>query len=88
MKFSREYYTSAMVAEITGVTSHVLRYWEQHHHFIKPRRVRDGSQRLYRPVDIALLQKVKRLADFGVTHKGINKLYQSYGTKEFLKLEL
>lgn len=48
------------VAEILGVASHVLRYWEQEFSSVRPRKSR-GGQRIYRKSDIAALLRIKHL---------------------------
>lgn len=47
-------------AEIVGVESHVLRFWESEFPQIKPNRV-GSRQRLYRQQDIETFQRIKYL---------------------------
>lgn len=54
------YFKIGEVAEILGVETHVLRYWESEFPQIKPSRA-GSKQRLYRRQDIELLLEIKRL---------------------------
>jgi DNA-binding transcriptional MerR regulator len=54
------YYKIGEVCEIVGVEAYVLRYWETEFSSLRPRKSR-GRQRLYRPADIELLLRIKRL---------------------------
>lgn len=53
------YFRIGEVANIVGVDSHVLRYWEKEMD-MKPHRSNSG-QRLYRKVDIVYFLKIKQL---------------------------
>ena len=53
------YFRIGEVADIVGVDSHVLRYWEKEMG-MKPHRSNSG-QRLYRKVDIVHFLKIKHL---------------------------
>lgn len=53
------YFRIGEVADIVGVDSHVLRYWEKEMD-MKPHRSNSG-QRLYRKVDIVYFVKIKHL---------------------------
>ena len=53
------YFRIGEVADIVGVDSHVLRYWEKEMG-MKPHRSNSG-QRLYRKVDIVYFVKIKHL---------------------------
>lgn len=62
-------------AEI-GVEPHVLRFWETKFTRLKP-LTRAGGRRYYRPADIELLHRIKRLLhDDGLTIRGAQKLLQ------------
>jgi len=50
------------VSRITGVNTHVLRYWETQGKLLKPSR-RGSRHRLYRPADIQLIFEIKRLRE-------------------------
>ena len=54
------YYKIGEVSRITGVKSHVLRYWESEFKEIKPLKSR-SLQRLYQKKDIELIFKIKQL---------------------------
>lgn len=55
----KAFYTIGEVSRITGVPTHVLRYWEEGK-LLKPGR-RRSRHRLYRPADIQLVFEIKRL---------------------------
>jgi len=54
------YFKIGEAAEIVGVETHVLRYWESEFPQIQPTRA-GSKQRLYRRQDIDLLLEIKRL---------------------------
>lgn len=54
------YYRIGEVSEITGLESHVLRFWETEFKGIRPKRTPSG-QRLYRKKDVALLLTIRDL---------------------------
>ena len=58
----KAFYTIGEVSRITGVNTHVLRYWEVQGKLLKPSR-RGSRHRLYRPADIQLIFEIKRLRD-------------------------
>jgi len=58
----KAFYTIGEVSRITGVNTHVLRYWETQGKLLKPSR-RGSRHRLYRPADIQLIFEIKRLRD-------------------------
>jgi DNA-binding transcriptional MerR regulator len=58
----KAYYTIGEVSRITGVKTHVLRYWESQGKLLKPSR-RRSRHRLYRPADIQLIFEIKRLRE-------------------------
>ena len=69
------YFRIGEVAEIVGVDSHVLRYWEKEMQ-MQPHRSNSG-QRLYRKIDIGQFLKIKRLIhDEGYTLSGAHKALQ------------
>ena len=59
----KQFYTIGEVSRITGVKTHVLRYWESQGKLLKPSRRSSRQHRLYRPVDIQLIFEIKRLRD-------------------------
>jgi DNA-binding transcriptional MerR regulator len=58
----KAFYTIGEVSRITGVKTHVLRYWESQGKLLKPTR-RRSRHRLYRPADIQLILEIKRLRE-------------------------
>ena len=58
----KAFYTIGEVSRITGVKTHVLRYWEVQGKLLKPSR-RGSRHRLYRPADIQLIFEIKRLRE-------------------------
>jgi DNA-binding transcriptional MerR regulator len=58
----KAYYTIGEVSRITGVKTHVLRYWESQGKLLKPSR-RRSRHRLYCPADIQLIFEIKRLRE-------------------------
>lgn len=70
-------------AEI-GVEPHVLRFWETKFARLKP-LTRAGGRRYYRPADLELLRKIKRLLhDDGMTIRGAQKLMQGRASPDLL----
>ncbi len=68
------YFKIGEVAKITGVASHVLRYWESEFTTITPKRTNSG-QRLYRQEEIKQLLELKELLhEKGYTISGAKKL--------------
>jgi DNA-binding transcriptional MerR regulator len=67
------YYKIGEVCGIVGVEAHVLRFWETEFPILSPPKNRSG-QRIYRPKDIELLLKIKRLLyEDGFTIAGARK---------------
>jgi DNA-binding transcriptional MerR regulator len=58
----KAFYTIGEVSRITGVNTHVLRYWENQGKLLKPSR-RRSRHRVYRPADIQLIFEIKRLRE-------------------------
>jgi DNA-binding transcriptional MerR regulator len=54
------YFRIGEVAEIIGVPSYVLRFWETEFPYIRPKRT-DSGQRLYRRNDVELILTIKHL---------------------------
>ena len=54
------YYRIGEVAEIVGVETHVLRYWETEFRSIRPQKSRSG-QRVYSRKDVEKLVRVREL---------------------------
>jgi DNA-binding transcriptional MerR regulator len=67
------YYKIGEVCKIVGVPAHVLRYWETEFPTLVPPKSR-GGQRTYRPVDIELLLRIRKLLyEEGFTIAGARK---------------
>ena len=58
----KAFYSIGEVSRITGVNTHVLRYWETQGKLLKPSR-RGSRHRLHRPADIQLIFEIKRLRE-------------------------
>jgi DNA-binding transcriptional MerR regulator len=73
------YYRIGEVAEIVGVETHVLRYWETEFRSIKPQKSRSG-QRVYSRKDVEKLIRVRDLLyTQGFTIAGARKKLQQLG---------
>ena len=67
------YYKIREACEIVGVEAHVLRFWEAEFPALSPPKSKSG-QRTYRPKDIDLLLRIKRLLyEEGFTIAGARK---------------
>jgi len=67
------YYKIGEVAKITGIKTHVLRYWETEFKAIRPNKSR-SNQRLYRKQDVDLILHLKDLLyNQGFTIAGARK---------------
>ncbi len=54
--------TIGEVSAALGIRTHVLRYWEEQFAQLKPLK-RAGGRRLYRPEDVALIERIDRLVN-------------------------
>lgn len=54
------YYSISETAELSGVPSHTLRYWENEFPVLCPRKGRAGN-RLYQQQDIEVIRRIKAL---------------------------
>ena len=67
------YYKIREVCDIVGVEAHVLRFWETEFPNLSPPKSKSG-QRTYRPRDIELLLRIRKLLyDDGYTIAGARK---------------
>ena len=67
------YYKIREVCEIVGVEAHVLRFWEAEFPALSPPKSKSG-QRTYRPKDIELLLRIRKLLyEDGFTIAGARK---------------
>lgn len=72
-KASTAFRTISEVAEELGVAQHVLRFWETKFPAVRPLK-RGGGRRYYRPEDVELLRRIRRLLyEEGYTIKGAQK---------------
>lgn len=74
-KAPEAFLTIGEMADRLGVKTHILRYWEEQFPMLKPLK-RAGGRRLYRPSDVALLDRIQNL----LTHQG----YTIRGARSFL----
>ena len=70
------YFKIGEVAELLGLPTHVLRFWESEFKRIKPKRTATG-QRMYRRKDVELILEIKHLL--------YEKKYTIPGAKNCLK---
>tara|TARA_R110002096_G_scaffold140607_13_gene295156 strand:+ start:61 stop:552 length:492 start_codon:yes stop_codon:yes gene_type:complete len=71
--------TIGEAAAEVGVAAHVLRFWEGKFPALCPLK-RGGNRRYYRPRDIELLHRIKRLLhEQGYTVKGAQKVLRAQG---------
>ncbi len=67
------YYRIGEVEAITAVPAYVLRYWESEFKLLRPKK-NPAGQRLYRPRDLELVQRIKVLLyDERLTLEGAKK---------------
>src|SRR6266581_7950013 len=67
------YYRIGEVESITGIPAYVLRYWESEFKLLRPKK-NPAGQRLYRPRDLELVQRIKVLLyDERLTLEGAKK---------------
>ena len=73
-KSAAAFKTISEVSSETGVPQHVLRFWEAKFSQLRPLK-RGGGRRYYRPEDVALLVRIRRLLhEEGYTIKGVQKV--------------
>ena len=74
--------TISEVSELLDVPPHVLRFWEGKFVSLRPLK-RSGGRRYYRPNDIALLRRIRKLLYVdGFTIKGAQKLIRSKASSD------
>ena len=83
----KEYFRIGEVAELAGVPSYVLRFWESEFSSIHPKTT-DSGQRLYRKSDVELILTIKHLLhEKRFTIEGAKQhLHQNHlnGSSEFI----
>lgn len=70
------YYSIGEVSEITGIESHVLRYWETIFEDLTPRKNKSGN-RTYKEEDLTFILRLKDLIQ--------NKKYSTAGAKKIVE---
>ena len=82
------YFKIGEVKQITGVETHVLRYWESEFKIIRPQRA-SSKQRLYRKVDVENILTIKKLLyEDGYTVPGARKLLTAKKSEKKNKEEI
>jgi DNA-binding transcriptional MerR regulator len=78
--------TIGEVADLLGVQTHVLRFWEGRFPQIRPVKGA-GGRRYYRPADVALVSAIRWLLhDEGMTIRGVQKLMRDRGVRHVAAL--
>ena len=72
-KISRLYYTARDVCDILRIPQHILRTWEKKFSFLKPIRRKSG-RRLFKPQDLELVRRIKKLKDAGYSDNGVSEI--------------
>ena len=82
------YYRIGEVEEITAVPAYVLRYWESEFKLLRPKK-NPAGQRLYRPRDVELVQRIKTLLyDERLTLEGAKKRLLAESRRSSQQLDL
>ena len=82
------YYRIGEVEQITAVPAYVLRYWESEFKLLRPKK-NPAGQRLYRPRDLELVQRIKTLLyDERLTLEGARKRLLAESRKSNQQLDL
>jgi len=82
------YYRIGEVESLTGVPAYVLRYWESEFKLLRPKK-NPAGQRLYRPRDLELVQRIKTLLyEERLTLEGAKKRLLTESRKNGQQLEL
>ena len=82
------YYRIGEVEEITAVPAYVLRYWESEFKLLRPKK-NPAGQRLYRPRDLELVQRIKTLLyDERLTLEGAKKRLLAESRRSSQQMEL
>ena len=81
------FYTISRTAEIIGVQSHVLRFWEKKFSSIIPKKSLSG-RRFYSSNDIETLLKIKKLLyEDGFTIKGAVSIIKKKNSKDMKNID-
>jgi len=82
------YYRIGEVETITEIPAYVLRYWESEFKLLRPKK-NPAGQRLYRPRDVELVQRIKTLLyDERLTLEGAKKRLLAESRKSNQQLDL
>jgi DNA-binding transcriptional MerR regulator len=82
------YYRIGEVEQITAVPAYVLRYWESEFKLLRPKK-NPAGQRLYRPRDLELVQRIKTLLyDERLTLEGAKKRLLAESRRSSQQLDL
>ncbi|HXH85130.1 MAG TPA: MerR family transcriptional regulator [Candidatus Tectomicrobia bacterium] len=82
------WYRIGEVEEITAVPAYVLRYWESEFKLLRPKK-NPAGQRLYRPRDVELVQRIKTLLyDERLTLEGARKRLLAESRRKDQQLDL
>lgn len=75
----KRYFKISEVSNLTGLETHVLRFWEGEFSSIRPKRTESG-QRMYRRKDVDVILEIKRLLhDERYTIEGAKKMVGARG---------
>lgn len=75
----KKYYTIGEVANIFGVTTSLIRYWEKHFKQLRPQTSKQGVRR-YTPEDIQQVKQIYQLIkEQGYTIKGAQEALKKRG---------
>jgi DNA-binding transcriptional MerR regulator len=78
----KRYFTIGEVSELCGVKPHVLRYWEQEFHHLKPAK-RRGNRRYYQRQDVLVIRQIRGLLyDQGFTIGGARNQLDGEAARE------
>lgn len=76
-KIRRLYYSASEVSDLIGISPGLLKTWENKFPHFKPARSQSG-RRLYKPSDLKLIRRIKKLKDIGYTdEKVLGLIYPS-----------
>jgi len=77
MNDSKRYYSINEVSEITGLGTHILRYWEKQFSFLKIQRDPSG-RRIYSDKDVEKIKEIQKLLyQNGYKIVGVKKKFRS-----------
>lgn len=78
-KATGAYRTIGELARDTGLSAHILRYWETRFPQLRPLQ-RAGNRRYYRPEDVALVERIARMLNQdGYTIRGVQQALAAGG---------